>query len=68
MTRGRIWFPKRWSRAKRKRHRAGLQWLRELEKPYTKMLESIWSDPPVFDWGLFAASCRGPFIDDVELP
>ena len=51
-TPGRIILPKRWSRAKRKRMRTGIQWLRRIEIPYKRMLESIWSDPPSFDWGV----------------
>lgn len=44
-------LPKRWSRAKRKRMRTGIQWLRQIEHPYKRMLESILGDPPAFNWG-----------------
>lgn len=65
---GRIVLPKRWSRAKRKRRRAAVQWMRRLYPAYKAMLDSVWSDPPGFDWGCPVPSQGvGQYLDDAEL-
>lgn len=67
---GRILLPKRWSRAKRKLRRAGIQWLRRIEPAYRRMLESIWGDQPGLDWsyvpGAHETAQAGRFIDTGE--
>lgn len=64
-TPGRIVLPKRWSRAKRKLMRRGIQWLRMIEIPYKRMLDRLWGDPQSFEWKL-AEALAADYIDDVK--